>query len=94
MISHYSSKPALIDHYKNKTEFVKKNKWIHQAKGESIYHINEPATKINKHQAIEITRKFLEQHHNVSSANAILKKNKWFVTMCVGMSKSTQDKCK
>ena len=53
-----------------------------------IYSNNESTVKINRQQAIEITRKFLEQHHNVSSAKAVLKKDVWIVTMCVGMSQS------
>lgn len=53
-----------------------------------IHRSNESAIKINKQQAIEITRKFLEQHHNVSSARAVLKQDRWIVTMCVGMSKN------
>jgi len=52
------------------------------------YHNNETAVKISRQQAIEITRKFLEQHHNVSSAKAILKQDRWIVTMRVGLSTS------
>jgi uncharacterized membrane protein YkoI len=51
-----------------------------------IYHLNESSTKINKDQAIDITKRFLEQHHNVSGASAVLRKEKWFVTMYVSMS--------
>ena len=53
-----------------------------------IYRSNEPTIKINRQQAIEITRKFLEQHHNVGSAKAELNQDRWIVTMGVGMSKS------
>jgi len=53
-----------------------------------IYDNSESTVKINKQQAIEITRKFLEQHHNVSSAKAILKQDRWIVTMRVGLSTS------
>ncbi len=53
-----------------------------------MHHINKSTEKISMHQAIEIAKKFLEQHHNVSSAKAIFDKDKWFVTMCVGMSKN------
>ncbi len=53
-----------------------------------IYRNSESTVKINRQQAIEITRKFLEQHHNVSSAKAILKQDIWIVTMCIGMSQS------
>ncbi|CUR52281.1 protein of unknown function [Nitrosotalea devaniterrae] len=51
-------------------------------------HFNESPVKITKYQAIEITKKFLEQHHNVSGADAVLKGDEWFVTMCVGMSEN------
>lgn len=53
-----------------------------------IHRLDESTAKITRQQAIEITRKFLEQHHSVSSANAVLREGKWVVTMCVGMSKS------
>lgn len=53
-----------------------------------IYGNNESTVKINRQQAIEITRKFLEQHHNVSSAKAVLKQDVWIVTMCIGMSQT------
>jgi uncharacterized membrane protein YkoI len=53
-----------------------------------VHRLNESAEKITRQQAIEITKKFLEQHHSVSSASAVLREGKWFVTMCVGMSKS------
>jgi hypothetical protein len=49
---------------------------------------NEPAVKISRQQAVEITRKFLEQHHNVSNAKTVWKQDRWVVTMCVGISKS------
>lgn len=54
----------------------------------SIHRLDESAAKITRQQAIEITKKFLEQHHSVSGASADLREGKWFVTMCVGMSKS------
>jgi uncharacterized membrane protein YkoI len=51
-------------------------------------HCLDESAKITRQQAIEIARKFLEQHHSVSGAIAVLREEKWFVTMCVGMSKS------
>lgn len=54
----------------------------------SIHRLDESDAKITRQQAINITKKFLEQHHSVSEASAILREGKWFVTMCVGMSKS------
>ncbi len=53
-----------------------------------MYRSKESTVKINRQQAIEITRKFLEQHHNVSGAKAVLKQDRWVVTMCIGISKS------
>lgn len=53
-----------------------------------IHRLDESTAKITRQQAIEITKKFLEQHHSVSNASAALREGKWFVTMCIGMSKS------
>lgn len=79
----------MFNRHNTKTkECVKKMDITHQGEVNPIHHIDESTEKINMYQAIEITKKFLEQHHNVSSAKAIFDKNKWFVTMCVGMSKS------
>ncbi len=51
-----------------------------------IHRLNESTTKISKDKAIEITKRFLEQHHSVSGASAVLRGKEWFVTMCIGMS--------
>lgn len=53
-----------------------------------IHRLDESTAKITRQQAIEITKKFLEQHHSISNASADLREGRWFVTMCIGMSKS------
>ena len=53
-----------------------------------IHHLNESPVKIDKRHAIEIATKFLEQHHSIGAATAVLKGVEWFVTMSVGMSKN------
>lgn len=56
--------------------------------GKSIHHLNESPVKIDKRHAIDITTKFLEQHHSTGAATAVLKGTEWFVTMRVGISKN------
>ncbi|HEX5457177.1 MAG TPA: hypothetical protein VFX64_02195 [Candidatus Nitrosotalea sp.] len=71
-----------IKKYKTRKNGVKRKM------GKPMHRLSESPVKIDKRHAIEITAKFLEQHHSIGAATAVLKGTEWFVTMSVGMSKN------
>lgn len=57
-------------------------------KVKTLHRLNESPVKINEYQAIEIAKRFLEQHHSVSGAKAVLNGKEWIITTSIGISKN------